>query len=54
MAERDIEAIRERMTEGELQTFEFCLDCGLWEDAEIVLKNCEARIASKKAEPTRR
>lgn len=50
MAKRDIEAIRERMTEGELQTFEFCTDWGLWEDAEIVLKDCEARIAKANEE----
>lgn len=47
MAKRDIEAIRERMTEGELQTFELAVDGCFLDDAEVILKDCEARIAKE-------
>ncbi len=47
MAGRNIEALRKRMTEGELQAFELALDWCLWSDAEVILKDCEARIAKE-------
>lgn len=47
MAERNIEALRKRMTEGELQAFELALDWCLWSDVEVILKDCEARIVKE-------